>query len=857
MRAARSFSQHRDALITNHRPMRRSLASLSCVVSLLMALVGTACTASSPPTVAATVEELTTNETVRVNASDGVAADHLGTSVAISGDTMVVGAPDVGASDVGAAYVFVRDAGGAWSQQARLAAPGTLAFGMSVAISGNTIVVGAPYTASFDGAAYVYVRSGTVWALEATIASPSTRAQFGWAVAVAGNAAVITAPGGGPDVGRAMVYTRTGTTWTFTQNIDPATGAGFAMYFGGSVSFDGTYIAIGAPRASVSGMSSAGLAYVFGPSCFVGAGFQQEAQITASDVFGFSEFGTSVSLSGSSLLVGAPRHVFADTRGQSYVYTRTSVGAPCPTVTWTEEARLRPSDSMMGDYFGRSVWLDGNRALIGGEGRASFAGAGYYFTRAGTVWSERTNLVASDAGLLRLGTAAALGPTYAALGATGAPRGATLNTGGVYIFDVSRAPNGGTCGAASECASNFCVDGVCCNSACGGGSANDCQACSVATGAAVDGTCRARASGSCDDGSACTTADVCGATGVCGGAPRVCVASDQCHVASCDPATGGCVDAPRANGSACDDGNGCTRTDTCQAAVCVGAAPVTCTALDACHRVGVCNPATGTCSTPTSPDGTACNDGNACTQTDSCVVGVCSGAAPVVCAALSQCHRAGVCNPVTGICANPTSPNGTACNDGNDCTSADVCMTGACSGSATVCTAPVCQTAGVCTGGACPATIPMADGTLCPGGVCVSGSCALTDAGMVVVDAGVDGGIDAAIEEPLDGGVDAGLDDAGTDDDAGGFDAGVTEDALVLRDVGPFDASSTDAGARDVGIADGAIDAAEADAAQPGVTGGSCGCRVGATQGSRAGTWLALGFVLVVLTRRRASRTRG
>jgi hypothetical protein len=96
---------------------------------------------------------------------------------------------------------------------------------------------------------------------------------------------------------------------------------------------------------------------------------------------------------------------------------------------------------------------------------------------------------------------------------------------------------------------------------------------------------------------------------------------------------------------------------------------VVCTASDACHVAGVCNTGTGICSNPNAANGTTCNDGNGCTQTDTCQSGTCSGANPVTCTALDQCHVAGVCSAATGTCSNPNKANGTACNDGNACTS--------------------------------------------------------------------------------------------------------------------------------------------------------------------------------------------
>ncbi len=156
----------------------------------------------------------------------------------------------------------------------------------------------------------------------------------------------------------------------------------------------------------------------------------------------------------------------------------------------------------------------------------------------------------------------------------------------------------------------------------------------------------------CDDGNACTSVDVCD-RGVCQGSNLP-------------------------NGAACSDGNACTQRDTCQAGACTGADPVVCSASDQCHVGGTCNTATGACSNPAAPDGTACADGNACTQTDSCQQGSCTGANPVICSPSDQCHVAGACDTATGACSDPTAPDGTACDDIDTCSGQDACEVGVC-----------------------------------------------------------------------------------------------------------------------------------------------------------------------------------
>src|SRR5581483_5492129 len=203
----------------------------------------------------------------------------------------------------------------------------------------------------------------------------------------------------------------------------------------------------------------------------------------------------------------------------------------------------------------------------------------------------------------------------------------------------------------------------------------------------------------CSDGNACTRSDTCVAGACTGANPTTCAAIDQCHDAgTCDPATGRCSNPAKSDGSPCDDRNACTQADACQAGACVGGNPVACTARDQCHVAGTCDPATGVCSTPAKPDGATCDDGNACTRTDACQAGACVGTNPVACSARDQCHVAGTCDPSTGLCSDPAKTDGTPCDDQNACTRSDTCVAGACTGSQpVVCTASdQCHTAGTC-----------------------------------------------------------------------------------------------------------------------------------------------------------------
>src|SRR4029079_15398494 len=134
----------------------------------------------------------------------------------------------------------------------------------------------------------------------------------------------------------------------------------------------------------------------------------------------------------------------------------------------------------------------------------------------------------------------------------------------------------------------------------------------------------------------------------------------------------------------CSDGNACTQTDTCQSGVCTGGSLRQCPAADQCHDQGTCDPSTGVCSMPNKTNGTGCNDSMACTTGDMCVNGACIGA--VDCPASDQCHDPRRC--ANGVCAKPVKANGSACNDTSLCTTGDACMNGVCKGTSSVtCTA--------------------------------------------------------------------------------------------------------------------------------------------------------------------------
>jgi MYXO-CTERM domain-containing protein len=196
-----------------------------------------------------------------LTASDGTGTDNFGYSVALSGDTAVVGAKGR-ASGQGAAYVFVRS-GSTWSQQQELTASDGAAgdlFGLTVAVNGDTAVVGASYRASRQGAAYVFVRAGSTWSQqqELTASDGAANDLFGCSVAVSADTAVVGAYGKASLKGSTYVFTRSGSTWSQQQVLTAMdSAAGDAM--GNAVAVNGSTAVVGAYQKA----SSAGAAYVF------------------------------------------------------------------------------------------------------------------------------------------------------------------------------------------------------------------------------------------------------------------------------------------------------------------------------------------------------------------------------------------------------------------------------------------------------------------------------------------------------------------------------------------------------------------------------------------------------------------
>ncbi len=379
-------------------------------------------------------------------ASDDALNDRFGVSVALDNDTAVVGAfqptytdPDTSldVSRPGAAYVYIKDSNGAWSQQAKLTASDGAdgdEFGISVAVDGDTVVVGARGNVSKTGAIYVFTKpsdgdwTSTITETKLTATGGAADDLFGASVALYGASTIVVgAPGdqnsvGGTDVstGSAYVFTRNSETGEWSQNAKlTASNAGADDLFGNSVGVDDDTIAVGAYGKDGNSLTDSGLVYVFVKSGGAAwATTTETVRLRASDRAANDNFGRSVAVDGNTIVVGASgdRNMVDGAEastGSAYVFTRPNTG--WANSAGTETAKLTASDGAHTDQFGRSVVVDGDTIVVGAhqnDDDGTDSGSIYVFIKPTNGWTDTTGtvkLTASNAATGdRFGTALAL-----------------------------------------------------------------------------------------------------------------------------------------------------------------------------------------------------------------------------------------------------------------------------------------------------------------------------------------------------------------------------------------------------------------------------------------------------------------
>ena len=344
---------------------------------------------------------------------DEIGFGSFGMAVAISGDTIVIGAPNFGPDLPGLAYVFVRPPSG-WSGNLVESAKLTPSireindeFGVSVAIHSDTVIVGASHLHAQNphpGEAYVFVKPPGGWAgalnenakLTASDGSPDD--YFGWTAAVSGDTVVIGAPRDDQSLGNvtiplkgsAYIFVEPPGGWagTLTQNAKLRAAAqwreSFRALFGSAVGVSGDTVVVAAPYEDVDGHLNEGAAYVFvEPAGGWSGALTQSAKLLSPFGKEGDQVGSSVAISGDTVFVGAPGDDFLSqpSRGAAYVFVR-------PTGGWSGQpppaARLLASDGQAYDQLGRQAAASGDRVMIA----ASFDETSFYlFAKPAGGWA--------------------------------------------------------------------------------------------------------------------------------------------------------------------------------------------------------------------------------------------------------------------------------------------------------------------------------------------------------------------------------------------------------------------------------------------------------------------------------------
>jgi hypothetical protein len=741
-------------------------------------------------------------------AGDGQANALFGQRVVISGDTALVGAP--GANK---AYIFGRDGNNVWSQQKKLVSSDGLTgnFGYAVALQGNRALVGARSMSSAQGAVYAFEQGldGNWNQIQKIVPPTGGSGYFGNSASMSGSTAII----GASLADKAHVYvfnTATG-QWVLQQTL-VGSGTAAGDQFGHAVAVDQNYAVVGAPFDDDKGTNT-GSAYVF-VRATGGTTWTQQKKLLPSNATADSRFGTEVTMAGNLVALTSVLD------GTSLFLRNTT------TNTWSQENNV---PAFCTAFVGVTLGCKRNANDV------------VLFSRGGGTWPQLGETFYSPTMVshVALDSVAAFGSQVLVGDKNATPQG--VDSGAVYAVTLLRG-NGDACTTATECASGFCADGVCCNTACGGSNDTDCQACAMAKGAGQDGTCAA-----IPGGTVCrSAAGVCDQAEVCNGTSTACPSDTKLTSGSvCRAAAGACDKADVCNGTSntcptdaklaagtvcraaadvCDQAEACNGTsDTCPADAKVAAGTVCRGASNACDQAEVCNGNTNACPADAlAPEGTVCR-----ASAGECdVAELCDGSA-AACPADAVVAQGTLCRSSAGACDVAESCDGTAAAcpadtfvpAGTECrASADKCdVAESCTGSSAACpvdgVAPagtVCRAAGgacdvpdTCNGATidCPVN-PSNEGKDCTGSTSSSSSSGGSGGaggaggaeGIGGAGAGLGGGDDYAQHSKLHRSG-AGDDDNNNDNDANALHSESTADSFS-RTVAGVSVDSSDSGKR-------------------------------------------------------------
>jgi hypothetical protein len=401
-----------------------------------------------------------------LTASDGVGGDEFGCSAAISGSTLAIGACHRGVGSAGAVYTYTVAKSG-WVRQATITnspiSTSYALFGYSLALSSNTLLVGAPGDLYGSGAAYITTLKSGAWSPLAALPAPDMQdlGQFGFSVALSGNTAAIGAPG----ISTAYVFTLSGGTWNQQAALAPFEGPTIAG-FGSALTISGGTLVVSALNADDTGV------YVFSNAS---SGWTPAYELTPgglSQTFLETQFGTAVAIVGNTVLVGRPfavsvptwyfmpvgtvngfvlggvesQDAFADLLGGAVALSGNTLLAGAPSAngdagavfTYTRKSAtvtalttLAAADGQLGDGFGTSLAFDGKTLVVGAPYANYGAGTVYLFSYSAGVWKPAGELTATDGQQGDFfGLSVSLSGATLAIGAPGRIN----DTGAVYLY---------------------------------------------------------------------------------------------------------------------------------------------------------------------------------------------------------------------------------------------------------------------------------------------------------------------------------------------------------------------------------------------------------------------------------------
>lgn len=315
-------------------------------------------------------------------ANDGAASDRFGFSVSISGNYAIIGAINSNSNE-GAAYIFFRD-NGTWVQQSKLAVAGSQGFAQSVSIAGDYVIIGDPFrTIGSDygqGAAYIFTRTGSNWTQQAQLISDTGEQDdnFGFAVSISGNNAVVGSPNenfnSAPMVGYTYVFVRNGTQWNEQTRFYEPSNQQFS-FFGTTVTISDSTLVVGNQS-----LSSGQKVYVYTRS---GATWTLQQTLNATNQLFGPGFGCSISISGDYLIVGSKGALVnsydpGSNNGAALIFKRTGI-------TWNLTRIIRDPAGFTNHALGSSVSINGNNILVGAPNASSNIPYGGYNLGKGRV----------------------------------------------------------------------------------------------------------------------------------------------------------------------------------------------------------------------------------------------------------------------------------------------------------------------------------------------------------------------------------------------------------------------------------------------------------------------------------------